>query len=407
MLKSGATYRIDDLRIPSGTMLVVEPGASLKPARPGAQLRIDGTISSQGNGQIFRAGWQFAKTDILDGYEDVPLEWFGGLASWSEKPDSSEAFSYALRFCSAMRSRTILLSNGCYFVTKPIIISAAIGIRGRGIQSTFLFGRANTRAPVIELVGTRALGISYIAFSDFAIMASEPTMRIGIRSNVFTHVTLARVDFRNFSVGLHLAEESYSWKIDDCRFLDNTTHIDLGTNANNTVISACQFLHGKCGIHLTGSSNSVTIGQETNFEGIDGNPVVWSGTDTEIIKLAILDCRFEKCRGFVGSGDAVASVASLSFERNFVADNSGSSDIYLKIARGRNIVIAGNYFERANKALVDIPPAVTQVTIRDNDLVRIPNINAATVTGGLAKSDGFARSRAYNCSGVRGSLDPA
>ena len=75
--------------------------------------------------------------------------------------------------------------------------------------------------------------------------------------------------------------------------------------------------------------------------------------------------------------------------------------------KGRNIVIAGCTFERAKKALVDIPPSVQQVTIRDNDLVQVPQINAATASGGIGAADGFVRSRAYNCSGVRGSADGA
>lgn len=407
MLEGGLTYRTGDLRIPAGSLLIVEPGASLMPDRQGAELRIDGYIISQGNGQIFRPGWTFAKTDIQDGFEDVPIEWFGGRSSVSERPDSSAAFRYALRFCAAMRSRTILLGNGNYFVGEPIVITAPVGIRGRGIGSTFLFGSPRGGAPVIDLQGSRALGISYIGFTDFALLASERDTRVGIRSTWFAHVTLARVDFRNFRTALDLADGSYSWKIDDCRFLENTLHVDLGENSNNTWIGACQFLRGKRGIALTGSSNSVTIGHETNFELIDGNPIFWSGAASVIMKLAVVDCRFEACTGFVGSNEASATVVSLSFERNFVADSSNSIASYLKIPKGRNIVIAGCTFESAQVALVDIPPSVEQITIRDNDLVRIPQINAATRSGGIGPADGFVRSRAYNCSGVRGSTDAA
>ncbi|WP_144034273.1 hypothetical protein [Sphingomonas sp. IBVSS2] len=406
LLEAGKVYRAGDLRIPRAAVLIFSPRARLAPARPGARLTIDGRIDSTGLDRIFEGGWTFRKSepDILDGFPDVPLEWFGGRASWTDRPDSLAAFRYALAFCKAMRCRAILLGNGSYFVSDTVRIDGPVGIKGAGMESTFLIrhgGVAN--APTIQLVGVRDDAVSNLEFSGFSLLPLEREgAGTGIAADWFAHVRLADVEFRNLATGLDLVDGAYSWQILGCRFLNNRIHLALGANANNLIVARCQLMHGETGIDCKGASNSISIGGETNFEALTGQPIRWRGNGTTLFRLSVSNCRFEKCVGAVGYGGGNARALAFSFDQSFVENVNGTTSHFLDLTNCEGAVISRSYFQRCNAALVNAPRSASQVVICDNVLRDIPQVNSASKSGGFSPEEGFKRCRAYNCGNVKG-----
>ncbi|NIJ63624.1 hypothetical protein FHR20_000555 [Sphingomonas leidyi] len=407
LLDAGKVYKTGDLKIPRGTVLIFSPGARLAPARPGARLTIDGRIESIGFDRIFEDGWTFYKSepDILDGFPDVPLEWFGGLASWTERRDALPAFRYALAFCKAMRCRAILLGNGSYFVSDTIRIDGTVGIKGAGMESTFLIRRGGApNAATIQLVGVRDDAVGNLEYSGFSLLPLEREgVGTGIAADWFAHVRLSEVEFRNLATGLDLVDGAYSWQILGCRFLNNRTHVALGPNANNLIVAHCQLMHGETGIDCKGASNSISIGAETNFEALTGQPIRWRGNGTTLFRFSITGCRFEKCVGAIGYGGGNARALAFSFDQGFVENVNGTTSHFFDLTNCESAVVSRSYFQRCNAALVNAPRSASQVVICDNVLRDIPQINSASKSGGFGEEEGFSRCRAYNCGGVKGS----
>lgn len=405
-LAAGRTYCCRGFTIPPRLSLIFEPNAQLKPLRPNEKITVDGQILSVGIGQLFLPGWIFGKTNIEDGHEAVPLEWFGGRASWHDRPDCLPAFNYAIAFCRATRTRAILLGTGGYFVSGTIKIDSAIGIKGKGLQSTFLMADSFTDTmAAIELSGTQALNITDVTFSNFTLMSTKPGTGTGIKSTWFAQVNATGLGFRNFETGLNLHDASYSWKIEDSTFLDNVNHLTFGPNSNNVLISHCQLLHGKTGLAIVGSSNSISINNETNFEAIEEHPICWGGAETVVIKLSVQDSRFEKCIGPIGQRFGTGRILMFSFNRNYVENSAGSTDEFFFLPECDNVTISQSYFERSARGLLNAPPSVSRLTVYDNVLIRIPQINSASKLGSLTPAEGYRHCRAYNCSGVKGSVE--
>ncbi len=406
LLEAGKTYRSGDLRIPRGVTLIFASGARLSPAHQGAMLTVDGTIESVGLNRIFDDGWVFKKSepDILDGFKDVPIEWFGGRASWTERPDSLPAFYYAIAFCKAVRCRAILLANGCYFISDTIRIDGPVGIKGAGMQSTFLFRNGGeTNSAIIELAGIKDRAVANLDFSGFSLMTFEKDgVGTGISADWFAHIRLADLQFRSLEIGLQLSDGAYTWRIVGCLFLSNRTHVVLGSNANNLLISQSQFIHGETGIDCVGSSNSLSISDETNFESLSGSPLRWRGQGTTLYRLSISNCRFEKCRGSIGFAGGSARALAFSFDRSFAENVNGTSAHCFDLTNCESVVISRSYFQRYNVGLVNAPKSAVQVIISDNFLVAVPQINSASPTGGFGPNEGYVRCRAYNCGQVKG-----
>lgn len=405
-LADGKTYASSDLKVPAGVVLMFEPGALLKPVSENT-MTIDGQILSAGLQRIFGDGWRFSKTDLTIGHPDVPLEWFGGISSFVSKPDCLKAFNYAIDFCKSIRSRTILLDTGTYYVSGTIRIDGLVGIKGKGYNSTTLFGNESMPAGsyVIELVGEERLNFTDVEYADFVIRSEKALNINGLKSTWFSQIVANQLHFYGCDIGLDLHDTAYSWRVINCNFVHNRTHVNLGNQANNTLFSGCHFIGGERGISITGALNSVTVCEETNFEAISGQPICWSGDGNVINKLSVLDSRFEKCVGFIGRSSGSSVVNSFSFERNYVENVNGTTSHFFFLPDCNTGMIARCYFERASEALLDLPTSSVQVAIQDNVLIKVPKINLASPSAGVAPADGYTRCRAINCSGVKGSQD--
>lgn len=404
-LEAGRSYTASDVLVPAGVALVVQPGASLRPLRPGSRFRLEGQIIGSGTHRLFASGWTFVKSAYPGEREDVPIEWFGAKASSGRKIDCSDAFDDAIAFCRATRSRRIILGFGYYYVSRTIRIDAPIGICGGGIQSSFLMGMMRGAVPVIELSGGRSAHVVDVDFNGFSIMSVEAGEATGLRAALFAHVGVSNVEFRNCAVGMDLRDTCYSWRVDGCKFLANRTHMLLGPESNNILLFHSQLIGGQAGMVFTGSCNSITVGGESNFEAIKGPPLCWRGQGTVVTRLSVTDSRFEKCSGAIGNAGGNAAARSFTFERNYVENSNGDTLTYFRLAGCDGVTVSRNYFERAEKGLVDAPPDVRQISVSENVLINIPQINLASRGGGLSAGEGYVRSSASGASGVRGSID--
>lgn len=385
-----------NLTVPSDCRLIFYPGGQLKPVGANT-LTLNGQIESIGLQRIFADGWTFAKTDIFNGFPNAPIEWFGGRASFSDKPDSLAAFNYAIAFCKAVRCWNILLDSGVYYTSGTITIDAQIGMQGKGWNETFLQGKDSVGSGnyIIEFVGEEADNFAESTYADFVIRSETPHVCNGMKSTWFAHVNATRLHFYNCVVGLNLFETSYSWRLRDCFFYGCTTSAILGNQSNNTLISGCQFVSGTTGIQLSGTSNSITINDETNFEALTGKPVEWVGSGT-IYKLSIVDCRFEACVGSIGRASGTVVVFNFNFDRCFVDNNAGTTAQYFLLADINGGCIRNSYFNSASAALTNLAATVVGFAIEDNQLVSIPKINGNTGSGGVTPGDGYTACRAYN-----------
>jgi len=354
VIESGTYSFADDYTIAAGVVLIMRPGAKLKPAS-GKKITINGEVQA-GRHEIFdySAGGKVAFGSFARMTFILP-EWWGAVGDASTNNDTAFGRIYDAALGASENKQTLLLASSYYNFVAGFTVKSKTAIKGQGHRQTRLQFAPTSSGRLITLPEDGDnFTIEGVQLNCNAFSAGVRTTAIGAAGDTDEINTLLARDvvISNFNqYGFNFGSCIWS-RFEAVEFDSVSNRVALGGTGDGSAIC----------INFRSFSNAIEIGSM---------------------------CRAGQCEQFLKTVDA----ASLSVENNSFEQSDATIDAVLNKTSfidvvGSNVRIEKNYFEGIRS---DNPGAVINITSADSPVVSENRLNGHRPGGSTSVSEIFVR----------------
>jgi hypothetical protein len=370
------SYLVENLTLDEGFEFM--DGSVLTPLGT-PTITVNGQISA-GRYKIFETGFTFTQTGSFT-KEYANVEWFGAMSDPTLVFDSGPGINECITFANNTITGTIDAGAGSFLTKEPLVFTKSVGMRGRGINDTTIFGSTDITygTAIIDYQCTELIRAENVEIKGFTVRDEGSQRLIGIKGVWLTQSEINRIGYYRLLKGYYAPDRSWSVNHINTVAAYCTTAAELGVASGHNNFNGC-ILSGL----VDGLVINVTTGEEIDtinlfgcdIEGTSGNPIKFQGLGS-LRNLNLFGVRFEKCIGPI----SVIGTSTQGFNMKGcdVQNTDGTSAVALSLRNITGGEVSSNHFNNYTTQILDFGAGSNvNVRVENNNYTSSPSFTGFT-----------------------------